>query len=288
MTLNDINILIEKEVRCEEAILTYLNETKICRSHEIQSHLKGKYPPITIKRKLKSLEKFKQILRMSYPAYKLYVPACEDKKAVFYMPQSRATELKHYNAVIKSLDSDDVAIKKKALIELDSLKTIALVPDQLFRLSKFFKTESIDLCFICMRILNTHMDKNQYPSHKEEFHENLLEAFKRFYGKIPQDYENFNEYLLVFLALLEDNIVLETLKKEVLESKNDDKVYQKFANFRISRLIESNKDNLFTYTLTLSDDKSKLMFRIRENAKNHVEFYNGNYEYIDKGLRDWK
>jgi len=270
---------MEKDTKtCEEVILKYIKKNKPVRSKDIVKALTQKdlFGKATITRHLISMTKEKLITPLEYPAYLRYGIQSEDKKAIYYVLAEDSEEVEHYNTVIQSLGDENKKIRNNALVEIESSPDFNLLPEQLTRLSYLLKKENDKACYTIVRIIRDHSGRGIFASNLQQLQNNLIKCFKKYNPKIKDGRDNLTDIILQLLGILENDVVIDFLEEEIRKSNILEHKIQRYSLWELSPLIIKNRTRLFKLSNQLSEEKSKAIFTIRNNAKNHIEAYKQN------------
>lgn len=279
--------MIKDNKTCEETILDYLKKQKIARSKDILRALRkdNQFGQATIIRHLNSMSKTEVIVKLTYPIYKRYGINLEDKKAKYYISSENAEEKEYYDTIINSLKSKNKSIRDDALIEIESLSGIKLLPEQLTELSNTLIKEDYKTGYAIIRIINSHFEKGIFPSDLIKFQRDLIFCFKKYNNIDEARRDNFTDIILSILGLLGNNAVIDFLEEEIRKTKFIELKIDRYSLWTLSDIITKNRIRLFKLSNELLGKRSKAIFRIRTNAERNLESYSSNIEQYQKKLK---
>lgn len=267
------------------------NETEIHQN--LPKHIQisdKKVSLVTFNRILRRLIKTKKLKNLKYPLYQRLGINGIDKKASYITPYSTFDSIGYYDQVLKQVEDQDPLKRRNALIEIESLMdNVMFTPDQLFKLSNLLSQENqllwqeYKLGENIVRIIFNSIDrKGVFPSNLEDFQQNILSYLERNDGKIAT---NTKHYIIHMLGLLNNKIVIEMLKREIMRGHIDYEslVNEGYGSWAVAKLIEDSRKELFDFQNTLGEKESLIVFRIRKHAKDHLSTYHLHYSlYKDK------
>ena len=166
----------------DELIQKIVNERRIIRRNNLILEIKDRVGVgvDTINRHIRKGLKQKLIVRIKYPDYKKYGISQEDKKAVYFVSSAGTEQVDYNDTIIEALASKDPRIRKNAMIEIESIQEVPLLPDQLTNLSNSLKTEDKTNCYQISRVIWDHFQKLIFPSDIRRFEDNLIYCFEKF------------------------------------------------------------------------------------------------------------
>jgi hypothetical protein len=205
-----------------------------------------------------------------------------DKRAVYIILIEGSDVMKHYDIVIKALNSKSKNERESALIELELLDpidstpsriVIPLFPKNLTELSNLLKSEDRDNCERIIRILKKQIEKYRLPSDIDNFQDNLIDCYKRF-SKNSGKNSNLFSQILFMLGIFGNSKVIELLKQDVLEKKNTERqISSDYNQWSLADIIDKSKTELFEFQKKLDNEKRLIVFQIRRSASDYLTAY---------------
>ena len=292
--INDINSDVNSNYNIDDLILKILNSKSFVQLKELVKELKNINKNLslsTLHRHLDDLIDDSKIIRIIFLDFEQYGINNKDQRASYYA-LSKYKEFPRYNSIlIESLKSSDPIKKKMALVEIESMKQIALLPNHLAELGKMLKEENdYEIKQAVLRILYNNFLNFIFPLNLKDFEENLIEFLKitdnilekRKYLNAEERVkdENTKSHTLYLLGLLNSYAVIESLKKDVASGKDVDTLEREgYTAWTLAKIIDDNRADLLEFQNKLAPDNIKVLQDIRIRA-------NGNLHTIVGGLND--
>lgn len=244
----------------------------------------------TLHRHLDYLLNTKQIIRINHKDFvKFGIPSTK-KREGYYTLQIYEQIPRYYDLVISSLKSKDPIKKKSALIEIESMGKIKLLPIQLTELSNLLLKEDYLITQSIIRILYNNFIKLSYPSNLEKFQDNLIKYYAIVNKNLReenitqgtlQSNRNTKASILFILGVLKNHVIIEFLKDDLLNSNKFDELLEEgYRWWALAPIIESHRADLLEFQNKLPLEPSRLtLLRIRAEASKRM-----NESYHQKSL----
>lgn len=293
-TDNGANIIRNDTDKMDNMILSLLKEYTYLQRGDLIKKLEKiigeSISRTTLHRHLNYLVKEKQIIHITHKDFVKF-GIQDSKRSVYYALQDYEQIPKYYDLVISQLKSSDPKERDNALIEIESMDTIRLLPHQLIELSDLMLKEEPFLGLKILRILFNNFKSFNFPSDLEKFQKNLID----YYEKVKKDIDiaqNFpgnariHEKQMIFfmLGILDNPIILKYLKEDILE-KSDEFNQTVYKDWAVARIIDKNKADLLEFQTHLIPENQRTLRSIRSQASQNL-FNNDNLKNFREKLKE--
>ena len=257
-----------------DLILKLLDKTRPVRNKDLVAAVtKGGFSIPTASRHLKRLRKSGDITVIRHKDFLHYGIESKDKKAAYYMTKSATEQARYYDAVITALPSEKPEERRRALVEIEGMGKITLLPYQLFNISKALINADEKEAYAVTRILLTHGQKDIFPSDTAKFQDYLIEGYKRFrhLSLANGEHSNLRGNILAFLAHYKNPIVFEFLKEDLQTGKDLEHLYSIYSSEQFYEMINDHPAVLFNLGKGLDEKQEMTLRTIRATCKMGVE-----------------
>jgi len=235
---------------------------------------------ITFNRAIKRLSKLKSIITLTKKEYNRLGILDKDNRAKYLTTFKTGNKIKHYDQVLQLLDSKKDIEKKNALIEIESMmENVLLTPAQLLKLSGYLLKEEIKISESIIRIIyNNIFERINFPLDLNKFQNNIINFLEKYDRKGISD--NTKAHIISILGILDNDIIIDLIKKEVEQYKQDFEgiQHQGYSLWAVAKIIEEHSDDLFNFQNSLNDEKLSLtIFSLRKRAQENLVQYNTYY-----------
>jgi hypothetical protein len=241
----------------------------------------------TVAAQLKKLTDEGTIRKIKYPETLKYGLRKKDVKARYYILAKDSEQAQYYDTIIAALNSNDAKERKNALREIESIKDVQLLPEQLTKLASALSKEDATGAHQILRIISEHFDKYIYPDKLEIFQKQLIECFNKHY-LIHDANSNLRQYILQMLGILHNKKVIDFLKRDLKEHTHDDLINYSYQAWQLAPIIHEDRIELFKFAHTLPEEKSRILYTIRMLAKEHLQDNRSNIQEHKKHLKEKK
>lgn len=238
----------------------------------------------TIIRYLDELKRENLITILNKKDYKRFGVKKKDSRVVFYTLPHIIKEYEHYDEVIGVLNNGSESEKEMALIEIESLKTIILSPQNLSNLLFILNKNKSNLSDKIIRILDYNFNNFIFPSDISNFQKTLIKFLEKNWDNI---HKNIEAHIIWMLGVLGNEKVIDFLKKRIKEDFSDEELRDRGYSFwSVSNMIIQNQTELFRCGKDLSKEQKLVLFRIRYKAKENLDDYHKNILNYRNALGD--
>jgi len=220
----------------------------------------------TLNRHISSLIRQKKIIVVKYKDFRKYGLPETDKKARYLTLAKNASLPKYYNLVLSSLKSEDPIKKKNALIELESMNSIALLPNQLTNLALNLLKEDCETGERIIRVLYNNFNNAILPSNLDKLQNNIITFYEKNKGKVNQ---NVKAHVMFMLGILGNEKIVEFLKEDILKNKTFENLKNEgYVGWFVANVIDEAKTELLNFQNTLKDHTMiQITFQVRNEAR---------------------
>jgi len=258
---------------------------KILRREKLKEKLeemkKEKISLATLHRHLNHLVIEDEVIKIDYNNFLKFGIPSEDKREVYYALKIYEQIPRYYELVFSSLKSKDPIKKKNALIEIESMGNIRLLPSQLTELSSLLLKEKYSLTRPIMRIIYNNFVELSFPSNLKIFQDNLIGYCSKVNKELSKNITSMNDTqlnrnsksnIIFILGILDNPIIIELLKEDLSHNKEFNELEQEgYTQWTIAPIIEKHRADLldFQNKLTLESTMDTLR-KIRKKANQWI------------------
>lgn len=240
----------------------------------------------TLNRHISRLIKLKRLITIKAEDFRKYGLTETDKKARFLTLARNDSLPKYYNLVLSSLKSEDPTMKKNALIELESMNSISLLPSQLTNLVSNLLKDNYEIGERIIRVIYNNFQKGIVPSNLTKLQNNLILFYEKHKEKVNNE---IKKNIMFMLGVLGIKKIVDFLKEDILKNKTFDTLqHEGYIGWFVAKVIDDAKAELFDFQNKLKDDKMiQITFQIRDEARRNLTLRSMGYQgtIYEQGMR---